>query len=122
MATKEYNAKYRIDNKEKIAKAKREAAAKLKQEVLSAYGLVCKHCGFDNVLALTIDHIDNDGKIERKEKGRHFSGEKFYRDLKQRAFPSGYQTLCFNCNVIKYRESIVQPEGSGIVTRQSRQG
>lgn len=106
--SKEYNAEYRKLNKERIAKAKQDTAARLKLEILSVYGLQCNGCGFSDVRALTIDHINNDGYVERGEKGRHFSGEKFYRFLKAQGYPKGYQTLCFNCNIIKYRETLVR--------------
>lgn len=36
--------------------------------------------------------------------GQSFSGYRFYGWLKSRGWPDGYQTLCANCNTIKYVE------------------
>lgn len=81
----------------------REAKIELKQEVLNVYGTSCASCGFSDVRALQIDHIDNDGNIERASLGgKNFSGHTFYRWLKKNDWPVGYQTLCANCNTIKY--------------------
>ena len=60
---------------------------------------VCVRCGFDDIRALCIDHIENDGKEHRKWVGKHI-----YKWLIDNNFPAGFQTLCMNCNWIKYRE------------------
>ena len=83
----------------------RELAAKneLKHEVFSQYcdeGVKCKRCGFSDLRALTIDHIDGNGNQHRKSIGRN-SGCTFYRWLKQQAYPEGFQVLCMNCQFIK---------------------
>ena len=68
----------------------------LKVDVLTHYGngkLACVQCGFDNIEALCIDHINNDGYRDRSSH--------FYRTLRAQGFPPGYQTFCVNCNVIK---------------------
>lgn len=79
-----------------------EHSKQTKIEVLTYYGdgkLACIWCGFDNVLALSIDHIDGSGKQHRREMG--LVGNRFYRWLKQQSYPKGYQTLCMNCQFIK---------------------
>ena len=99
---KRYDEAYRKRNRQMLrdkAKIRRRVA---KQKVLDHYGAVCKHCGFDNILALQIDHIHNDGAEERKALGnKNFSGWRFYEHLIQNNYPEGYQTLCANCNMIK---------------------
>lgn len=73
--------------------------AELKQEVIKEYGGACNVCGATDHEFLCVDHIYNDGKEERKEKG---TGDKFYRWLKDNNFPKDrYQLLCFNCNHLK---------------------
>ena len=75
---------------------------RLKEEVLTYYGggkLACVRCGFEDVRALTIDHINNDGSGKRKRIGYHF-----YHWLKAEGYPEGYQTLCMNCQFIKREE------------------
>lgn len=77
----------------------------LKVEILTHYGngrCSCVKCGYNNILALSIDHINGDGKQHRQMKG---VGSKFYRWLKNNNFPMGFQTLCMNCQRIKMIEN-----------------
>lgn len=77
----------------------RKSSAKRRHEVLQAYGGRCACCGETTEVFLTIDHIFNDGAVERKAGG---SGTSFYASLKKRKFPPGYQVLCRNCNWAKH--------------------
>ncbi len=73
----------------------------LKVEVLAHYSngkSVCVKCGFGDVRALTIDHINGGGHKHRKLLG--LSGNMFYRWLKRNGYPLGYRTLCMNCQFI----------------------
>lgn len=74
---------------------------RLKAEVLLHYGTTCQTCGQDDHRVLQIDHVNNNGAEERRRLG---SGHKFYRHLRREGWPSGYQTLCANCNLIKHAE------------------
>lgn len=80
--------------------------SRLKQRiaVLAHYGVggkpVCRHCGFDDVRALSIDHVHNNGSEHRKT----VRGGEFYTWLGRNNFPDGFQTLCRNCNWIKEYE------------------
>jgi len=73
----------------------------LKKEVLTHYGkdgeLSCCWSGCDIVDPdmLTLDHVNNDGNIERKT-NRIMTGFRIYSKLKRSGFPVGYQTLCWN--------------------------
>jgi hypothetical protein len=72
---------------------------KLKAEVLAHYGNgepQCVCCGVKHIEFLTLDHINNDGKEDRKIRG---IGMNFYSKLKKSGYPPGLQTLCFNCNI-----------------------
>jgi hypothetical protein len=80
----------------------------LKYQTLSRYSKsgvpVCNICGFDDMRALCLDHINNDGNKDRvKIMGKNYagSGSRFYVKLRQLGYPDGYQTLCANCNLIK---------------------
>lgn len=79
----------------------RQCAARLSLKVLTHYSLKgvlgCSCPGCDVVIEdfLTIDHINGMGNQQRKQTG---SGTSFYYWLKRNGFPSGYQTLCCNCN------------------------
>ena len=81
----------------------------LKLEVYEAYGgAVCACCGESELLFLSLDHEHNDGAAERKEL-RTTGGACFYRHLKKRGFPPGYQVLCMNCNFGKRMNDGVCP-------------
>lgn len=98
-----HNATYRAKHGEEIKARNRKAREDIKNEVLLHYGTCCVDCGFADKRALQIDHIRNDGNIERaKLGGKNFSGYRFYQWLKKQGWPDGYQTLCANCNIIKH--------------------
>ena len=56
----------------------------------------CAFCGFDDIRALSIDHIDGGGAPHRR-----MTGNDVYGWLKRNGFPEGYQVLCANCQWIK---------------------
>ena len=71
---------------------------KLRLAALTHYGngkLECVCCGETNQRFLTFDHINNDGKEHRKQKG---VGTNLLVWITRNNFPKGFQTLCFNCN------------------------
>ena len=87
-------------------KSPRDYYIRLKARVLAYYGngkLACVKCGFANVQALTIGHINNDGAKHRKVIG---SGHKLYRWIEKENYPEGFQTLCMNCQFIKRNEHL----------------
>lgn len=74
--------------------------AKLRQEVIEAYGGKCVCCGIDDWRFLSIDHTNNDGASHRKDK--RFRGPSIYGWLKANGFPKDrFQVLCYNCNLAK---------------------
>jgi len=76
---------------------------KLKYDVLSFYSggdkPHCVLCKEERMDCLSIDHINNDGAVERRKVKKYNYG--FYQYLKANAYPKGYQTLCMNCQFIK---------------------
>lgn len=109
-----YEKRYRKDHPEwernKKAHWRRTDSAmkqvkELKAEVLTHYGggeLACVECGFNDIRALSVDHINGGGYQHYKDLKRR--GIFMYRWLKNENFPSGYQTLCMNCQFIKREE------------------
>lgn len=68
----------------------------LKLEVITEYGGKCSCCNEIILDFLTIDHINDNGKADRRLYG---CGANFYRALKRLGYPKqGYRVLCFNCN------------------------
>ena len=97
-----YQARWRSHNRQKLRDASRARRQRFKNEALARYGKACG-CGFSDSRALQIDHIAENGAAERKNLGgQNFSGWRFYEWLKKRGWPDGYQTMCANCNLIKY--------------------
>jgi len=78
----------------------------LKIEVLTHYGerkLACLKCGFSDIRALCLDHINGKGAEKRRQVNE--SGWHLHKWLKSHGYPKGYQTLCANCNLIKVFEN-----------------
>lgn len=121
---KEYSKQYRKDNKERLLELNRIWCSKnrehvreenrkerdnLKLDILNHYSngkLCCANCGFNDIRALQVDHIENNGAQERRELfgNRTFAGTTFYRWVRRNNYPEGYAILCANCNIIKLRE------------------
>lgn len=79
-----------------------------REKVLSYYSqgkLECAKCGFKDIRALCLDHINNNGAEHRKSLGngkkRAVGSCDVYLSLIKKGFPDGFQVLCHNCNQIK---------------------
>lgn len=75
----------------------RSSYYRAKERVFAHYGVICVGCGFPDMRALSIDHVDSGGADHRRTLG----GINFYRWLVRQGFPVGFQTLCMNCQWIK---------------------
>jgi hypothetical protein len=93
---------YVAKNNKKIFGREKDLRTKAKLEVLSHYSLnmCCIQCGFTDVRALSIDHINGGGNTHRKSIKR---GNMYYW-IRKNKFPSGFQVLCMNCQFIKRHE------------------
>ena len=90
-----------IQNKDAIRKRQKEYEQETKLKIIKAYGGKCACCGETTQEFLTIDHINNDGAIIRKNT-KQGTGCKIYRWLIKNNYPKdNYQLLCFNCNMAK---------------------
>jgi hypothetical protein len=73
----------------------------LRDKVLRAYGNRCRCCGETGATFLAVDHVYNDGNLERN--GSYRSGNsQFYNMIIRSGFPSRYQVLCHSCNMSKH--------------------
>jgi hypothetical protein len=122
------NKEYRLTHKDYFVKKQREYYARnhekiilrqrittkkrnrnMKLEVLKKYSngsMKCVKCGFSDLRALSIDHINGEGNKHRKELKIHGGGgSNFYDWLVRKNFPSGFQVLCMNCQFIKRVEN-----------------
>ena len=65
--------------------------------VLKHYGNKCNCCGENKKEFLAIDHINNDGYLQRKK----FKFNNRYNWIIKNKFPKDLQILCHNCNLAK---------------------
>lgn len=110
--SKEYYQKYYIENKDRIQKRKTlhwrkqkeirdKMNLKIKTEVFSYYSKgtpICNCCGINEIVFLTIDHINGGGRKHIKSIVEIRGGTNFYRWLRKNNYPDGFQVLCYNCN------------------------
>lgn len=98
------NANYVAKNPATRRKSARDYNARRRKETLDFFGGKCVRCGFDDVRALHIDHVNGGGKKER-DGGRHglFDLWKITRKDPVMARAT-FQLLCANCNSIKRHE------------------
>jgi|SRR4030095_553222 len=94
-----YAKKRYQQKKEQIAEQQSLRRRKLHNEVILAYGGICRCC-FENKPPelLSIDHIDHGRNNPKPKEDRRAN---FYYKLKQKNYPSGFQVLCHDCNLAK---------------------
>ena len=77
----------------------------LRLKIIAHYSngtMSCTRCGFNDIRALSIDHINGSG---RKQRETLSNSRSFYNWLKTNNYPSGFQTLCMNCQFIKKKDN-----------------
>lgn len=94
---KNWLKKYKNKHPEKLRETSRKYAFRLRSEVIEKYGGKCVGCGFSDLRALQIDHVDGGGTQERKK----MSNKMLLHKLKREPINKKYQILCANCNAIK---------------------
>lgn len=92
--------------RERSALGQRARTAAARAELLKVLGGACKRCGFSDVRALCVDHVNGGGHRESKKLGANI-----YRVALRRirGGSSDYQLLCGNCNMIKKHERRESP-------------
>lgn len=87
----------------KNRKSGRDSRFKLRQKAVNSIGGCCAKCGFSDIRALQIDHINGDGFVERRN--RKQNQWIFYKNIIKFGSQGKYQVLCANCNWIKVFEN-----------------
>lgn len=72
-----------------------------RQAAFEHYGTKCAYCGEEEEIFLTIDHIENNGAEHRKGINGKNRGHNLPTWLRRNDYPTGFQTLCYNCNCAK---------------------
>lgn len=94
--------KWVSENKEKVKAIRRKSFLKTRTMVLAHYGKKCTCCGESEPNFLSIDHINNDGNVHRKNTKSHA----FYSWITNNDYPKDLQILCYNCNMAKGKYGI----------------
>lgn len=85
--------------------------ARYKQIIFTHYGNKCNCCGEEEPAFLSVDHVNNDGNIRRRQDKT--GGSNFYRNLSRSILegeaPTDLQLLCRNCNWGKHVNGGVCP-------------
>jgi len=87
------------DKYQKKLKHNREYACRLRTAVFDILGARCSKCGFSDIRALQIDHINGGGSKQRKVNGGRYIYSLVLRNIEEGK--NDYQILCANCNWIK---------------------
>ena len=102
---KEYNSKSEnrirriiIDNKIRID-VKTEVFSYYSKKISNSDIPICACCLYDDLRALTLDHIKGRMNVSPEEK--QLGGVPLWKFVKAKGLPDGYQILCFNCNTMK---------------------
>lgn len=96
--SKEWNSKK--ENKDHL----REYRNRIKLSMIDILGGKCIKCGFSDIRALQVDHIDS---IGRKDEARNGKGGMYHKQVIKSVLnkENKYQLLCANCNWIKKVEN-----------------
>lgn len=106
-----YQSEYR--EKSRILDKQRRQERKIR--IFNHYGNKCVCCEENNLIFLSIDHINNDGAQHRQEltgkrgRGAGSSSIRFYKWIEKNNYPNNLQILCFNCNIGRYRNGGICP-------------
>jgi len=100
---KEHSQKYREERRDVFNAQQKKSNHIRKNKVLTYYSKnnfpECVCCGEkSNLIFLTLDHIEGRKNVTHKKR---LGGNSLYTWITKNNFPSGYQTLCHNCNSAK---------------------
>lgn len=104
---REKKKQYVEEHREELNEKKRQRVAWLKSEAYRILGNICCKCGFKDIRAIQVDHINGGGGRDLKNHGLHG----IYREIvfNTEEAKKKYQLLCANCNVIKAVEKGERP-------------
>ena len=87
---------------------KRARRARNRDVFLKMYGGACACCGIDRPVFLALDHVQNNGYLDRRggnlERTQKRNNSPVYARAVAEYRPDLYQILCHNCNYAKHAE------------------
>lgn len=87
------------DNRQHLAGYYADYRDRIRLEMVQAYGGACCECGEDDPIVLVLDHINDDGQVDKK---LGLGGFKAYMALRKQGWPkTRHQLMCHNCNFRK---------------------
>lgn len=96
-------------HREKRLTSKKRYLREMREMLFRHYGDKCSCCGEAEKIFLTLEHVNNDGALHRKQV-RSMNPVALILDLRKRGWPDkGYTILCFNCNLGKAKNKNVCP-------------
>lgn len=96
--------KWVSDNRDRFNKNGRAKYLERKKKSIEMYGGKCNECGEKQEEFLVIDHVNDDGAIDRKKWSNKVSD--IHRWVAKNNYPPNFQVLCGNCNLKKERNRI----------------
>lgn len=117
---REYSKK--LENIKKSCISHKEARHQRKLEVIKKLGGKCVRCGFSDIRALQIDHINGNGRKELMSFKSH--RDALIRNILQLSaneMNTKYQLLCANCNWIKRFENNEHTGNNGNIAKYVQQ-
>jgi hypothetical protein len=99
--------KYFQEHKKEIYAQRIRLTTQKRTTIIEKLGGKCTRCGFTDIRALNIDHINDDGAKERIGYNNRMFYDKLLKMTDEELF-SRYQVLCANCNSIKRLEKLEQ--------------
>lgn len=100
----------RLDDPERFKGYWNKKNAKIRAEMVAAYGGVCECCREGEEAFLTLEHKNRDGAAHRKSLSPSRNPRMVYADLKKRGWPTdAYGLMCFNCNMGSWKTGGVCP-------------
>lgn len=97
---------YIKQNRERISAQYKAINTRLLNVIHEHYGARCNCCGETEPRFLTIDHVNNDGNIDRLKRKASYQ---VYKQIIDDGFPDRFQLLCWNCNCGRARNGGVCP-------------
>lgn len=83
---------------------------RVRRAAFNAYGgAICACCGEIEEMFLSLDHIHDDGSKHRKAIEKEYGSNNIYVWLKKNNYPPGFQVLCQNCNIGRFRNGGICP-------------
>jgi len=98
---RQYNVAWYDKNRDKHNTRNKIRIMAHKEALFDVLGRTCVRCGYSDIRALQFDHIDGDGRKDRKY---HGSGMYQYYATRPQLALNVLQVLCANCNWIKREE------------------